>query len=216
MSRWLRVAAVGVALLSSRVAQAQTYTFLVDYFGGGVAQQAAGSDNILGTNILPGDSFFWRISAQNGQWFATTAADQFPFMAFGVSECGDRLGDYTLNLFNGATNVLSDVQANVPHSCVHMGTNTISLANGLTWDRMELSFTLHSAIESPQYAPDPNNLQPINSTITTLGPIFGMPENNQFYPGVAYRAQVVPEPATFALFAVGLGVVGVVARRRRA
>ena len=33
-------------------------------------------------------------------------------MAFGVNECGVRYGGYTLNLFSGATNVLSDVQTN--------------------------------------------------------------------------------------------------------
>ncbi len=81
---------------------------------------------------------------------------------------------------------------------------------------MELHFTLLSAIENPQYAVDPDNLQPINSTINSLLPIFGAPEQNSFYKGVVFESSVVPEPATVALFGVGLSLVGIVVRRRRA
>ena len=57
MRRWIQAVAMGGALLSSRVAEAQTYNFLVNYFGGGNAALASGSDNMVGTNILPGDSY---------------------------------------------------------------------------------------------------------------------------------------------------------------
>ncbi|MCA0375859.1 MAG: PEP-CTERM sorting domain-containing protein [Gemmatimonadetes bacterium] len=216
MRRWIRAAAVGVALLSARTAQAQTYNFLVDYFGGGNAAQAAGSDNIIGTNILPGDSFFWRIAANGGQWSINGPVSQFPFMAFQVNETANRVGDYTLNLFLGNSTVFTETASNVPHSFVHLGTNTVSLTGPMAWDRMELTFSLSSSIEDPQYAADPNNLQNTNSTISSLLPIFGAPENNSFYPGVTYSARVVPEPATFVLMGLGLGIVGIVARRRRA
>ena len=218
MRKWIQAAVVSAGLLSSRVAQAQTYNFLVDYLGSGNAVQASGSDNILGTNILPTDSFFWRISAVGGQWRTTNGVSQFPFMAFDVNECGVRYGDYTLNLFSGATNVLADVQTNVWHSCVHLGTNAITLPNNLIWDRMELQFTLISATEDPLTAPDPNNLQPINSTIISLLPIFGAPEQNQYNtPGdIVYESSAtVPEPSSFVLMGLGVGVLGVFARRRR-
>ena len=76
---------------------------------------------------------------------------------------------------------------------------------------MELNFTLTSAIEDPSVALDPNNPLQSNSTINSLLPIFGAPEQNQYNtPGdIVYESSAtVPEPSSFVLMGLGVGVLG--------
>ncbi|BAH37062.1 MAG TPA: PEP-CTERM sorting domain-containing protein [Gemmatimonas aurantiaca] len=201
MNRWMRSAAVGVAILTARVADAQPYNFLVDYTGGNTPVLAPGSDPMIGTNLQVGDSFFWRISAIGGQWSTTAAVSQYTFMAFYVSEYGTRTGDYTLNLFLNGSTVFTETQSNVVTEYIHVGTNTVNLPAGFSWDRMELHYTLNGSNVS-------------SNTIGSRLPIFGAPEHHQYSPGVTYATNVVPEPATVVLLAIGLGVMGVAVRRR--
>jgi hypothetical protein len=56
--------------------------FDVLYFGQGVANVAAGSDDPNSTTLVDGDTFQWSITAQNGgYWEVVTGGDFFPLMA---------------------------------------------------------------------------------------------------------------------------------------
>lgn len=217
MKRLIQTACLGAFLLVGSSAQAQNnYNFLVNYYGGGVASLAGGSDAIVGTNILPGDSFNWTITGVGGYWNTPSGASSFPFMAFEVSETADRVGDWTLNLSFGGSNVFSVTQTGPIQQFIHIGTNVVNLASGLSWDTMELSYTLTSSIESPDYAPDPDNLQNTNSTITKILPIFGAPEYTSPDQIVWIKRGVpVPEPSALLLLTTGFAAILVTRRFRK-
>lgn len=79
---------------------------------------------------------------------------------------------------------------------MHVGTNTIELPTGLTFDEMVLEYALDAMTPA-----DPND-----SADTILPgplPIFGPPELNPFYPGIVFeRVDDVPEPGLLTLAGV--------------
>jgi PEP-CTERM motif len=206
-SKWL----LCIAALAGTAAQAASYNFDVNYFGGGVATLAAGSDDPVNQTLVDGDSFNWSISAQNNdRWLVETGNPQgfFPLMAFGTMEDAVRTGDFTLTLKNNGSAVFTLVETASRQNFVHIGTNEVVLGTGLEFDQMQLSYTLTSAVSEL----DPS--VSVNSTLTGLLPIFGAPEQNVFEPGIIYGP--VPEPGTYLLLLAGLAGVGWVARQRRA
>ncbi len=198
--------AVG-SLLGGNLQAQQSYN--VNYFGGGIATLASGSDNPVGYSVMPGNSFFWSITAQNSAyWSVFDGGDFFPFMAFGVNEAGIRTGNYQLSLFRNGMDVFSQAINGAENNYIHLGTNTVSLVTGFTFDRMELNYQLLSATDTLGAN--------IGSTITGLLPVFGAPEINQYYPGIAYMSAstTVPEPTTTAMLVIGLVGLGITARRK--
>ncbi|MEP2777647.1 MAG: PEP-CTERM sorting domain-containing protein [Luteolibacter sp.] len=143
-------------------------------------------------------------------WLVEEAGDFFTLMAFAVSEPGTRTGDFTITLSYLGTDVYWESLTGVETQEVHVGTNEITLVQGLAFDRMRLDFELISAVELESLAADPMDLQPIPTTLNGILPIFGAPESNRFSPGIVY---VVPEPSSLMLLSLALGMG--LGRRRR-
>ncbi|MDX2194451.1 MAG: PEP-CTERM sorting domain-containing protein [Gemmatimonadales bacterium] len=211
------VAAGLLATVASPAVAAPTYSFDILYFGGGVASVAGGSTDPFDQVVADGESFFWSISAENSAfWRVDTGGSFFPLMAFSTLESGRRTGDFALRLLRNGASVFTLSELGSQQSCVHMGTNTVNLGTGLTFDRMEIDFTLTSAV-GEQSCGTPDG-QPLTTTIRSRLPIFGAPEQNRFFPGISYQQQrppaVVPEPGTLVLLGGGLALVGIARRRR--
>jgi len=207
-----------VAFAFSGQALAAPFNFNVVY-DGSTGTLVGGSDNPVGTNIEPGDSFLWTISAAGTDfWRVDSGGNFFPLAAFGVSEPGERTGDYTLNLFNNGVSVFDVSASGVKNTYVHMGTNTIGLSTDLEFDQIVLSYSLTAAVVDYSFDPaDPNNANngnPTNSTISGVLPIFGAPDQLPSGGIVYVTGAPVPEPAMLSLMLVGLGAMGALRSRK--
>ncbi len=204
---------VAVALMFNVLVstKASAQFFDVNYFGGGVASLAPGSDNPVGATLVAGDSFFWRISAQNSAfWSVVNSGSFFPFMAFGVAESGIRTGNYQLTLYRNGIAVFAESVDGSEQSEVHLGTNDVGLFAGLEFDQMELGYVLTSATSTQSGLP-------IGTTLQGMLPIFGAPEENPFDRGITYVTSInttVPEPSTLLLVGVGMFTFALASRRR--
>jgi hypothetical protein len=219
MKKTIPVLLAGLLSLSS-VGRAVHFDFNVQYQGGGVAALLAGNDP-MASSLVAGDTFDWDIQAQGtGFWEVLVGDGFFPLMAFGTWESGTRTGDFTLTLKNNGSDVFSYAELGSQQSFIHIGTNTISLVTGLIFDQMHLSYSLTSSVEAiwdgSDWVPGVN---PINTTLSGLLPIFGAPEATADWSNgdIAYRTgAAVPDFAsTLALLAGALGLVSALARRTR-
>ncbi len=203
--------ALSLALVD--LSKAVTYNFEVSYSGFGNAVLISGSDDPLMTTLQPGDDFTWQIVASDqGFWEVVTGGDFFPLMALAVQQSGTRTGDFNLFLRNDGLEVFIISETGSMASEVHIGTNTIALPTGLVFDEMYLEYTLTRSVEFFANAADPDNPLPVDTTLTSILPIFGAPELNAFGPGIIYA---VPEPSTFALIFPGLLALAGIRRRGR-
>jgi hypothetical protein len=211
MRRRITMLAILAALAATPACMAASYSFDVLYTGGGNATLAPGSDNPIGVDLLPSDSFTWDIKAQSGgPWTVVTGGSFFLLMAFGVDEQGARFGDFTLTLSNNGVGVFSDTETNVETRFFHVGTNSITLSTGLVFEEMNLVYTLVSSSTTDTNGDPTGN--PTDTTIDGLLPIFGAPEQ-AFGPNIVYGA--VPEPKSLALLTVGACAAVAAVRRRR-
>ncbi|MGZ3378092.1 MAG: PEPxxWA-CTERM sorting domain-containing protein [Phenylobacterium sp.] len=190
------------AVMAAGGASANTYNFLVDYSGGGIATLGAGSDDMLATTLNPGDSFTYTLTATGtGVWNSIADGDLFPLLALDISEAGARTGDLTVDLNFGATTVFTYSENGATNQFVHLGTNTVHLPSGLSWNQWVLSDTI-------QAGSDP-------ATPSSLLPWPGNAPENHFADNITFSGGAVPEPTTWALMIGGFGMMGGALRRRR-
>ena len=196
--------AVATASLAPHSAAASSYTFDVLYSGNGSAALAAGSDDPLATTMNAGDSFTYALTATgNGEWHTISAASIFPLFALSVSEDGTRVGDFTLNLEQNGASVFSYSETGASNSYIHLGTNTVSVPDGLTFN----AWVLTDTNTSMDTTTTPNSLLPWPGTA---------PE--AYSPG-AITYTTAPELSTWGMMLlgfVGLGYAGSLGVRRRA
>jgi hypothetical protein len=203
----LRLALLAGLVAGAAPAWSASYNFDVLYTGDGNAELVAGSDDPGTTTLMAGDSFSWTISALPGHgWTVLSGGTVDPLMAFEMWEAAVRTSNHTLTLSNNGAPMLSLVQSGEVQSQFHMGTNAVALSTGLVFDTLQLQYSLLSALTATGQA--------TGSTPFGILPIFGMPD-------VAVDGNTsqtiygpVPEPATWALWLLGLGAVGALARRR--
>ena len=221
---WLAIVAGLLAAPAwSVVSVPNSYSFEVLYEGGGNASVVPGSVDQRTVTLQPGDSFTWTISAlPDWQWTVASGGTVFPLMAFAVQESADRTGDFELQFLNNGAVVRTVQETASVQSLVHMGTNTITLLAGQTFDQLRLQYHLISAF-SVEMVEDPDNPgsqlrivgDTVGSTPTTLLPIFGMVDNTQVANTSTTIYAPVPEPETWALWLAGIAALAARARRLR-
>jgi hypothetical protein len=194
-------------LMAAGAANAANYNFVVNYQGSGTAVLAGGSDDLLATTLTAGDTFTYTLNAQAGfQWNTVGANDLFPFLALSVgppvTTATSRFGDPTVDLFSGASNVFHFADTGAQNCCVHLGTNTVSVSDGLHFDQWVLQ-------ESFTSGPD--------ATADSLLPWPGTGPENFFAGKITYTGAEagVPEPGAWALMLLGFGGLGGLIRARR-
>jgi hypothetical protein len=202
-------------------AMATSYNFSVDYSGNGVAVLHAGSDDLLATTLNAGDNFVYTLNAVgNGEWKTISAGDAFAAGALIVLPYASRTSDFTLDLLNNGSTVFSYSELDAVNFWVHLGTNSLNLPQGLTFDTIRLTDSLISAFAADLSDP----INPILTSIPTGSTPLSLllfngtgPENWQ--PGIIAfdpnGANPVPEPSTFFLLGAGLAGVGLLRRRSR-
>ncbi|MBL8466455.1 hypothetical protein [Methyloversatilis discipulorum] len=194
------------ALALSSAAQATEYTFDILYSGNGIATLAADSDDPTGAMLFEGDSFVWTITIDNDRyWEVIESKAYFPLMAFATDDSGDRIGDFTLTLYMDSVEVFSASAIGESTAEVHVGTNSIDLEAGLTFDAMRLDYTLQAAFDIS------NPLLSVTTTLSGPLPIFGAPEMNTYAPGIVLAP--VPEPDARLMAVAGLLMIGAATRR---
>ncbi len=195
------IAAFAVLAWASSASGA-AYNFNVIYNGNDMASLAAGSDDPTAIALVAGDTFTYRLSAAGaGEWSTLANGSIFPFFSLNVAPGGTRIVDFVLNLNNDGSSVFNFSENNINNSFAHLGTNSVSFANGLIYDEYELAVTILSTTA----ATTANGLLPWpNQGPENYSPNF-----------IAFNANAIPEPASWALMILGFGMAGAGLRASR-
>lgn len=197
-------------ILTSAITSIQVNATLLDFdltYDGTNLTLDLGSDTVLGSVLVDGDSFNYNISASGTDfWKVDLTAAFFPFLAFTVAEDGIREGSFSLNLLLDGVSQFSLLTPSVVNRFVHMGANSVSLVAGLMFDEIILDYTLISAVDGAAV--------PINTTIIDY--VLGVETPGGFTSGISYNAGIAPptnvsEPSTLIIFAFAL--IGLASRR---
>ena len=193
-------AAVSMFAMASS-AQAADYLFDVEYDGNGIASLAPGSADPLAVILAAGDTYTYRLSASGtGYWTKLADGGIFPFFSLS-GPFGTSTANFTLNLLNNGSNVFTYSEMGATTAFAHLGTNTVSVGAGLVWDQFELTSSILSTEATG----------PANSLLPWPGQALEQyrPQRVSFTPGA------VPEPATWALMVLGVGLAGAAMRRKQ-
>lgn len=210
MKSLVRIALISAGIAAATPSWATHYDFSLTWNGLSSSYSVnSGATNPVGVNIALGDSFVYKLFAANDDfWRVISGGEFFPFLAFSAPNSARRIVDVSLKLFDDGIEVFSWLDHSEIHShSDHMGTKTIALSTGLEFDQAVLDYELISL--TPGYFGDV-------STIANIAWPYGVPF--AYFDGgtrIKYidNRNSVPEPATLALFSLGL--LGISALRRR-
>jgi PEP-CTERM motif len=198
-------AIVGVALFAAAgAAHATAFDFRID-FDGTTATQGAGSDPIVGTSLVPGDSFTLNIRAAGSDFWRvnSTALGIFP-ATFSLLESALRTSNITTTLFLDGVQVQQEVALGTVQQLVHIGGQTFNFVSGTEFDQLTVELDFLSISGSSA-----------NSTIRSSPDLVFFQQffRQSYVDYIGGGGPAIAEPASLAL--LGAGLLGLAALRRR-
>jgi hypothetical protein len=176
--------------------QADIFNFSITY-DGTVATVDGGSDPIMGTNLVPGDSFILDIHTQGTDFWSVSADTNLGIYAsFFVLDSGTRTGNVTTTFFMNGVQVAQDIDAATAQTSVHFGADSFTLTSGLTFDQVVVNYDFISTTSTM-------------STIQNDGLNW-----SPFYNEATVVYSAIPEPVGASTIGL-LALLGLLVRKRK-
>jgi hypothetical protein len=206
MKRSFSALIAGLALTACAATQAAatTYNFVIDYYGSGNASLALGSDDLLASAPVVGDTINYSIVGVNGFWTTRTAGAPSIFGAIGdlSAQTGNVDFGYSASfIFMGVQQYAESGTGSQGNA--DLGPRSLAYASGMRFDTFSETITL-------------SNLDNSSVQFSSLLPAWPG-EAPEAYPGYFSYSSVtysVPEPSTWVMMLAGFGGLALVARRR--
>lgn len=195
-------AVASTVVLASTAVQAANYTF--DYTALSSSQFQAASGN-FGASVIVGDTVTFNLTASAGNQFQAVSSDSM-WAILGFDSGASRYSSYTYNFYSNNA-VVGGGSTFETTCCIHMGP-TVSVGFNGTFDKYSWTGTLLSDDGNGNIASDIGYNSP---ALPNYGGQWSYGETS-----AQFVAAPVPEPETYALMLAGLGLVGFMARRRKA